>query len=62
MIAGDDLQQLERWAERFAQGQRPDGQPMGEGALPLPVGASVEEFCELVEDAKAPIPSSRWWC
>jgi len=56
VIAGEDLQQLQRWAERFSQGQRPDGQPMGQVLYRSQFGASVEEFCELVEDTKAAHP------
>jgi replicative DNA helicase len=57
VIAGDDLQQLQRWAARFSQGQRPDGQPMGQVLYRSQFGASVEEFCELVEDTKAAHPA-----
>ena len=44
---------LEQWSEAFAEGRRPDGEPMGPLLYQSRFGATVEEFAALVEDAKA---------
>jgi len=56
VIAGEDQQRLEQWAEAFAQGRRPDGQAMGPLLYQSRFGANVEEFAALVEDTKAAHP------
>jgi replicative DNA helicase len=57
VIAGDDLERLLGWHERFEAGLQPDGSPMGEVLYESRFGATVEEFCELVEDTKAAHPA-----
>ena len=56
VINGDRRQQLEQWAARFANSQRPDSSSMGQVLYQSRFGATVEEFCALVEDAKAAHP------
>ncbi|MEB3351826.1 MAG: DnaB-like helicase C-terminal domain-containing protein [Cyanobacteriota bacterium] len=56
VISGKEQEQLQQWAELFAQGLRPDGQPMGPVLYQSRFGATVEAFCALVEDAKAANP------
>ena len=57
VIEGADLERLLAWHERFEAGLLPDGSPMGDVLYDSRFGASVEEFCELVEDSKAAHPA-----
>jgi hypothetical protein len=56
VIAGDDLRRLEPWLATICAQQKPDGSPMGALHYESRFGATVEEFCELVEDTKAAHP------
>jgi hypothetical protein len=56
VITGPERERLEHWAELFSRQCRPDGSPMGAVHYQSRFGATVEEFCALVEDAKAAQP------
>jgi len=56
VISGEERERLEHWAGLFANGQRPDGQPMGPVRYQSQFGATVEDVCALVEDAKSALP------
>jgi replicative DNA helicase len=55
-IAGDDLARLQHIQECFQHGYAPDSRQMGEVLYQSRFGATIEEFCDLVEDAKAAHP------
>jgi replicative DNA helicase len=57
VLAGGELEQVLAWHEQLEAGLLPDGQPMGEILYESRFGATVEEFCELVEDTKAAHPA-----
>jgi len=56
VISGEERERLEHWAGLFANGQRPDGGPMGPVRYQSQFGATVEDVCALVEDAKSALP------
>jgi len=56
LIAGEDLERLERWHASFEAGLQPNGQPMGEVLYESRFGATVEDVCALVEDSKSAHP------
>ena len=56
VLAGEERERLERWAALFSQHRRPDGTAMGAVHYDSRFGATVEEVCALVEDAKAAQP------
>ena len=56
LIAGEDLERLERWHASFEAGCQPNGQPMGEVLYESRFGATVEDVCALVEDSKSAHP------
>ena len=55
-ISGAERERLEHWAALFADQRRPDGGPMGPLRYQSHFGATVEDVCALVEDAKAALP------
>ena len=57
VLNSEELEQVMSWHERFEAGLLPDGQPMGEVLYESRFGATVEEFCELVEDTKSAHPA-----
>jgi hypothetical protein len=56
LIAGEDLERLERWHASFEAGLQPNGQPMGDLLYESRFGATVEDVCALVEDSKSAHP------
>jgi replicative DNA helicase len=56
VIAGRDLEQLEQWAQQFAGGVAPNGQPMGQLFYQSHFAAPVETLAAVVEDCKSAHP------
>ena len=56
VIAGRDLEQLEQWAQQFADGVAPNGQPMGQLFYQSHFAAPVETLAAVVEDCKSAHP------
>jgi hypothetical protein len=56
-ISGEDLERLRQMQQRFHRGLGPDDRPMGELLYQSEFGATVEEVCAVVEDAKTANPS-----
>lgn len=55
-ISGPERERLEHWAGLFGEELRPDGGAMGPLRYQSHFGATVEDVCALVEDAKAALP------
>ena len=56
VLEGEERLQLEHFSQAFSDNRRPDGEPMAPVFYQSRFGASVEEFCALVEDTKAAHP------